>query len=212
MVQRNLLPAMVLSIMAALFCQLHGAHADGEYYTNVVSAMMNGREPDTRPSPNPTFLELVDAAQTEVVDRRVMTLDDFDVGYKVEWTFLAPNAGRVSMNLMDELGQNVILHVDARYDWHSSKQVLVLNTFQGSWGQEERPDGYDFAPGILVKVRVEAGPNSFRIFSNSHQIAEYKYRMPVTLVKMVEMRFQDHFSTESAKLKSMSVTFPQGGL
>ena len=226
MVQRNLLPVMVLS-MVALFFQLHSVQAQRGYYANsvqarryadtqryyanaqsyVLSAMMEDTVPDMQPSPNPMFQEFVEAAQTEVVDRRIITLDDFRDGYVVEWTFLAPDAGHVSMNMKDELGRDIILHVDARYKWHASNEDLVLNTFHGSWGPEQRPDGFDFTPGILVKMRVEAGPNSFRIFSNSHQIADYKYRLPVTSVKMVELIFEDQNSTEKAKLKSISVFF-----
>lgn len=219
MVPRSLLPVMVLSVMVVLSYQFHGVQAHGGgyyansvqaqgYYADVLSAMMEDGEPDTHPSPNPMFQEFVEAAQTEVVDRRTITLDDFGDGYVVEWTFLAPDAGRVSMNLKNELGKDIILHVDARYNWYSSNKVLVLNTFnQGSWGQEQRPTGFDFTPGILVKMRVEAGPNSFRVFSNTYQIAEYQYRLPVTSVKMVEVIFQDHHSTQQAKLKSITVFF-----
>lgn len=208
---------MVLSVMVALAYEFHvvQAHEEG-YYANSVrgqgyyadlAAMMEDSEPDTQPSPNPSFQEFVEAAQTEVVDKRTIALDDFDDGYVVEWTFLAPDAGRVSMNLKDELGKDVILHVDARYNWYSSNNVLVLNTFHGSWYPEQRPGGFDFTPGILVKMRVEAGQDRFRIFSNTHQIAEYQYKLPVTSVKMVEMIFQDHHSTEKAKLKSITVSF-----
>lgn len=190
-----------------------GALPDDEYYLRMMSERMNGGHPkpvlppDTEPSPNPTLQELVEAAQTEVVDRRNITLDEFDVGLAVEGTFIAPDAGRVSMNLMDELGKTIILHVDARYDWYSSHEVLVLNTFKGSWGAEQRPPRFDFTPGIPVKVRVEAGPEHFRIFCNCEEIAYYKYRLPVTLVKVIELVFQDHHSTQYAELKSLAIIY-----
>ena len=218
----HLLSAVVLSMLFAFTCQYPGVEAQPPpWYLHAMSdKMMIGEQPQplvgeqpvlphgAEPSPNPTLQELVEAAQTEVVDRRRITLEEFDVGFAVEATFMAPDAGRVSLNLMDETGQNIIIHVDARYNWYSSREVLVLNTLMsGSWGPEQRPPGFDFTPGIPVKVRVEAGPEHFRIFCNCEEVAYYKYRLPADKVKVMELVFQDHHSTQAAELKSLAIFF-----
>lgn len=214
----HLLPAVVLSVLFALTCGYPGVELQ-RYYLNAMSDKMErpvGERPPSpvlppgaEPSPNPTFEELVEAAQTEVVDRRRITLEEFDVGFAVEGTFIAPDAGRVSLNLMeDETGETIVLHVDVRYNWYSSRQVLVLNThMDGSWGPEQRPPGFDFTSGIPMKVRVEAGPEHFRIFCNCEEVAYYKYRLTPDKVKVIEMVFQDHHSTQAAELKSLAIFY-----
>ena len=151
---RTLLPLAVFSLLALVLCHLPSVQAQprGDVYGRYANIMyaMNGQQvqpnkEETKPSPQPMTQEFAEVAQTEVVDRRNITLAEFGDGFAVEGTFTAPNAGRVSMNLMDELGENIILHVDAQY-WYYSERALVLNALHrdSGWGPEKRSYRFDF--------------------------------------------------------------------
>ena len=79
-----------------------------------------------------------------------LILDDFKVGYEVSLQIKAPNTGRFALNLYGT-GENIVLHIIARYNWLGERNVLVLNTFQGGrWVKEVRPTGFNFQPGITM--------------------------------------------------------------
>ena len=141
-----------------------------------------------------------------------ITVHDFGSGYAVEGTFRSPQAGRVTLNLVDDSEDNIILHVDARYNWYTSKEVLVLNTHtvNGGWGQEERPltTNFDFTPDVRVTVRVEAEDSSFLIFCNGRYVDYYNHRLPVTEVKKVQLIYEDDNENPTGELESLAVFFP----
>ena len=132
-------------------------------------------------------------------------LNNFKVGDAVEEAFIAPDKGRVFFNLMGD-GGNVVLHVDARYQWNADSSVLVLNDYTGTWNQEERPSGFTFTPGKQVNMKVQAAKTCFRIFCNGREIACFKYRkLPITSVRGVLWSFDDKGATKKADLKSINI-------
>ena len=150
-------------------------------------------------------------AQTSDTYKRQIVLDEFEIGSAVKITFRAPSKGRVSTNLMDEAGENVVLHVDARYYWYSSVKQLVLNAYEAGvgWGTEKKPSGFDFTPGILVTVRIETEQDRFIVYCNDREVGQFEYRLPVTSVKKVQVIFEDNDAEPKAEFKSMAVYFPE---
>ena len=129
---RLLLPVLVLSLMFSQYPVGRAAPDLSKKYAMILSSILEGRVMDEGSAYAEDYV---------VTDKRNITLHDFGSGYAVEGTFRSPQAGRVTLNLMDESEDNIILHVDARYNWYTSKEVLVLNTHavNGGWGQEEKP-------------------------------------------------------------------------
>ena len=164
-------------------------------------------EPSARPGLE-RFVYAADIPSYGTYHRHII-LDDFGVGSAVGAYYVAPNKGRVSLNLIDEAEENIVLHVDARYRWSSAVDSLVLNTYEAGvgWGSEEKPDGFDFTPGILVTVHVVAEADSFTIFCNGLLIGHYEYRLPVTSVKKLQVVFEDNNAEQQAEFKSLYVYF-----
>ena len=143
---------------------------------------------------------------------RSISPDDFKIGYAVEGTFLAPDRGRVHLNLIDDEGRNRLLHVDARYKTPGAgyPNTLITNSNINSegWGKEEYLSGYDFTPGILVTLRVEAKDGYFRIIVNGQELGTFQYRVPdVTSVSRIQLRYRDYQAEQKAELRSLSIYY-----
>ena len=170
---------------------------------------------DTAPSPGPVFERLLLAANVhaqflEYGDfERHITLDKFGVGSAVEATFIAPNKGRVSVNLINEAEDKIILHVDARYNWYTWMNTLILNAYEEGvgWGSEQQPSGFDFTPGILVRLGIVADEDGFIIYNNGAEVGKFVHRQPVSSVKMVQMVFEDNDAEEKAKFVATTVIY-----
>ena len=166
---------------------------------------------DAEPSPRPSLEQLIHTANAQEFDpyNRQIVLDDFGVGSSVEVTYIAPSKGRVSLNLMDEVEKNILLHVDARYDWSYSVETLVLNSYEAGvgWGNELKPEGFDFTPGKTVAMWIEAEADRFIIYSNDRKIGQFEYRLPVTSVKKVQVIFEDNNAEEKAEFTSLAFYF-----
>ena len=170
---------------------------------------------DIKPSPRPGLEQPVppvlsaNAAQVLGNYHREIVLDDFGIGSAIKMTYLAPTKGRVSLNLMDEVEKDIVLHVDARYDWYSSVKQLVLNAYEAGvgWGSELKPAGFDFTAGILVTTRVEAEADRFIIYCNDREVGQFEYRLPVTSVKKVQVIFEDNNAEQKAEFRSLAVHF-----
>ena len=166
---------------------------------------------DAEPSPRPGLEQPIHTANAQEfgVYNRHIVLDDFGVGSAVKMTYLAPNKGRVSLNLMDEVENSIVLHVDARYDWSYSVEKLVLNSYSANvgWGSELKPQGFDFTPGILVTVRVETEADRFIIYCNDREIGQFEYRLPVTSVKKLQVIFEDNNAEQKAEFRSLAFYF-----
>ena len=201
---RLLLPVLVLSLFSQY--QVGGAAPDlSKKYAMILSSILEGRVMDEGSA-------YAEAEGYVVTDKRNITLHDFGSGYAVEGTFRSPQAGRVTLNLMDESEDNIILHVDARYNWYTSKEVLVLNTHtvNGGWGQEEKPltTNFDFTPNVRVTVRVEAEAGRFSIFCNGRYVDYYNHRLPVNEVKKIQLIYEDDNENPIGELESLAVIFP----
>lgn len=133
----------------------------------------------------------------------IITLEDFKVGYSVSVRFVAPSTGLFALNLYGT-GENIVLHIVARYDYEGQKNILVLNTFQGgSWQSEVRPSGFNFQPGIDTVLRVAARKSGFDFFQDSKKIVSFPYRsgLPVESVRRI-----NEFSLENQSAQDARVT------
>ena len=136
-------------------------------------------------------------------------MDSFEVGQHIECLYVAPDKGRVTINLLTESGDTA-LHHDIRYDISVHMHSLVLNTrINGIWGTEEHPGGFDFTDGILVTVKIVAAETGFQIYCNGKYITTYDYRSGLTslLVEKVTWKFQDDGASVEPQLKSFSIGY-----
>ena len=162
---------------------------------------------DASPSPPPLFGDEVLGQASP--NQHSIRPDRFSVGDTVTYHFLAPETGRVYLDLLDDDGNNVILHVDARYDWSSSRNTLVLNTFQnGAWQTEARPTGFDFSPNTAVTVMVRAKETGFSIFTGKceTQIALFPYRSGLSVESVSRIRVTSE-GNEAAKSVNLGICF-----
>ena len=130
----------------------------------------------------------------------------------VEAVYTSPNKGRVTLNLLNS-NDDVLIHVDARFDWYGWMDVLVLNskTAHGGWQEEAHPKGFPFpCCGYVttITLRVEIGEEAFIISANGLEIAQYPYRgvlcPPVNEIQYV---FEDTGASVKAKLESLFVDY-----
>ena len=131
-----------------------------------------------------------------------LVLDDFKVGYEVSLQIKAPNTGLFALNLYST-GDNIVLHIVARYDWLGERNVLVLNTFQGgSWESEVRPTGFNFQPGITMTLDVVAKSGGFDVLQDNRLIVSFPYRsgLPVDSVRHIRVISVDNQSARNAHL------------
>ena len=142
-------------------------------------------------------------------------VETLNIGQTVEVVYLSPDKGRVSVNLRSGNGDHV-LHVDARYEWKSWKNALVLNSAVGhNWQKTERetPSGFPFTwegvPTTIV-LRITVHKGFFNISANGVEIAPYRFRESLhpSTVNKIEYVFEDVGATEKkAKLESITVKF-----
>ena len=105
-----------------------------------------------------------------------VSIDTFEALMGVHCQYIPDGTGHVSVNLVsDDKDSLVIFHHDARADW-KGKNVLVLNTkINGNWRHEVRPTGFPFTPGIKIAVTALCGlENQISVYANSNLIANYQ--------------------------------------
>lgn len=97
--------------------------------------------------------------------------------------YTTPPKGRISINLVcDE--QNAPMHFDVRYNWYSSRNVVVINSLRDNkWENEEKPAGFPFQSGYLTTVRIvpDVVTKTYRIFADGKPFYEFKFRTEGTL-------------------------------
>ena len=95
----------------------------------------------------------------------------------VEVVYISPATGRVTVNLLNS-NEDVLIHIDARYDWGDWKNVLTLNSKKadGRWGKHVQVEGFPFEHYITVTLRVEIGESAFIISANGVELTTYEYR------------------------------------
>ena len=144
-----------------------------------------------------------------VVDHSISP-DDFKIAYAVEGTFRAPNKGRVHLDLIEDQGGIILLHVDARYQSPGAgyPNTLIMNSNINVWGKEEYFNGFDFTPGIVVTLRVEVQDGSFRITSNGQEIGIFQFRVQdVSSVSSIRLRYRDNQAEQKAEILSLSIHY-----
>ena len=153
----------------------------------------------------------VETMQEEAIQQASVThsigVDTLKVGQTVKVTYIAPDKGRVYVNLLSN--NDHVLHADTRYDWYGWIKTLNLNSAVGkAWQQEERPSGFPFGDTI-IHLYITAKKNSFEIGVNGVKLADYKYRdalLPGTVNK-IQYRFEDTGANTKAKLDNIAVSF-----
>ena len=132
----------------------------------------------------------------------------------VEAVYQSPNKCRVSLYLLNG-NEDVLIVIDARFDWEGEKNKLVLNSKRAGkpWVviDEVHLDGFPFpCCGYVstISVRVEIGAEDFTISANGIEIAKYPYRdglhPPVT---EIQYAFEDTGATKNAQLESLSAYY-----
>ena len=130
-------------------------------------------------------------------------LTKFEVGMAIEMMYITPDNGRPTLDLKDDCG-NIVLHFNPRWN----EKALVLNTYNGGWGREERPRGFDFSSGVPITIRLEAKPHHFVILVNGNVIHYYNHRMPVISVYSAQWHWsREGPSNKEAKLIKLSVCY-----
>ena len=166
------------------------------------------------PSSPPTFSDDIVAAQYNLPGetspyQHSISPDQFGVGYAVTYRFLAPEKGRVTLDLIDDEGKNIVLHIDARYDWSSSvENTLVFNDFKdGSWGSENKLTEFDFTPYKQVTITVRAEEEGFRILTDlSRRITTFPYRSGLLVESVSRIRVRSE-GNQAAKDIDLGVSF-----
>ena len=197
----------------ALLCQHQSAAAklteeDTQKINNLLERLRSVlAQTESPPSSPPIFDD--DAAEVDdYIDNpggvhRSIRPDTFKIGYEAGYEIkAAPSTGRVTLDLIDDTNKKIVLHVDARYKWYSSNNVLVFNGYNGGWGTEQRPSGFDFTPGKSSLVTVKAETNAFHIHQNGKHIAAFQYRsgLPVTSVNRIRIRSEGNQAAKDATL------------
>ena len=95
----------------------------------------------------------------------------FGYGYAVHLRFLAPDYGRVILDLYNSDSGNVLQHNSMRYSGcgiYRESNVLVLNSqLRDMWGTVERPNGFHFLPGEKTSYIVAATESAYKISAKS---------------------------------------------
>lgn len=97
---------------------------------------------------------------------------------RVDVLFVSPDKGRVTVNLMNA-NDDILIHIDARFDWYNWKNILVLNSKKadGGWGEEVHAETFPLpCCGSLNSMHVEVRESSFVISANGVGVASYPYQ------------------------------------
>ena len=155
------------------------------------------------------------AMYEEIADlqyRKIHTIgvEHLKIGQTVEVVYRSPNKGRVSVNLA-AAKTDIILHIDARYKWHSWKNSLHLTSFHGHWQKEQRPKGFPFpCEGVTtITLRITVAKKYFIISANGIEITKYRFRGSLTPNKVVKVQcaLDDSTASKKAKVEKMSISY-----
>ena len=132
----------------------------------------------------------------------------------VEAVYRSPNKGRVTLNILNSK-MDILIQVDARFDWYGWKNNLVLNSKKanGKWQKAVHPEGFPFpCCGYVTRItlHVEITAGAFIISANGVTVAKYPYRGSLhPPVNQIQYIFQDTGASTNtkAKLKSLTVHY-----
>ena len=134
-------------------------------------------------------------SQTEVYE--------FKIGMKVEVDYLNPTAGWTVIWLQDAK-ENIVLSFSTR----PGKQRLILNTRKDDdWGDEVKPDGYDFTPGVRQYVSLQAEQDHFIVLVNNNDLNHFNYRLPPTSIKRVVVQHRKAGTAAPTELKAVTYKY-----
>ena len=131
-------------------------------------------------------------------------VNSFKIGMTVEVNYVNPTAGWTVIWLQDAQQENVVLTFSARPD----EKALVLNTRKNCyWQTEERPNGYNFTPGVTQNVTFQSMQDYFIIYVNNNDLYHYNYTLPPTSIKSVLVQYRKSGSAAATKLNSVTYKY-----
>ncbi|XP_063620071.1 galectin-4-like isoform X1 [Cydia splendana] len=107
---------------------------------------------------------------------------------------LRPILHSFTINLQDAArdwpAPNTPLHVNVRahHESHRERQLVVLNSYLGAWGDERRQRTATLVPGTQNTFRILHGPGEWSVFANDVLIGELEHRAAPALVRAVRLR------------------------
>jgi len=130
----------------------------------------------------------------------------------VEVVYISPNKGRVTINLMNS-NEDILIHIDARFEWYSWKQKLILNskTADGIWAEQVIAEGFPFpCCGYVTTIvlQVEVGDSAFVISANGIEIASYPFVLGLEPpVDAIVYAPDDSQASQQAQFESISIYY-----
>ncbi|XP_055991662.1 galectin-4-like [Sorex fumeus] len=99
--------------------------------------------------------------------------------------FIPLSASRFFINFIVGTTGDIALHINPRMD---EKAVVRKSLQKGTWESEEKCISYNpFAPGQYFDLSISASPCNFTVFANGQHIFDYKHRVLVTMVDILEI-------------------------
>ena len=127
----------------------------------------------------------------------------FKIGMKVQVDYVNPTGGWTVIWLED-FKENVVLSFSARV---GQKELILNSKEDGKWGDEEKPDGYNFTPGVRQSISLEAEHGHFTIRVNDHDLHHFKYRLPPTSIHKVVVHFKKYGTAEAPQLQAVAYKY-----
>ena len=133
-------------------------------------------------------------------------------GQIVEVQYMAPNSGRVSIDLRAANG-DYILHADSRIKWYSWTNRYLFNSYtNGAWQKEQTVLGFPFTcPPVqtLVTVQIAVMPKEFVVSVNGMILGKYTFQGSLTPDKVVKVEcgLDDSSASIKGKVENISVSF-----
>ncbi|XP_073949235.1 galectin-8-like isoform X1 [Choristoneura fumiferana] len=107
---------------------------------------------------------------------------------------LRPLLHSFTINIQDAAREwpvpNVIVHVNVRAhdESHRERQLVVLNSRLGGWGEERRQRTATLVPGTQSTFRIVHGPGEWAVFANDVLIGELEHRAAPALARALRLR------------------------
>ena len=139
-------------------------------------------------------------------------IETLTAGQTVKVVYKSPDAGRVYVNLQDSMSQ-VVLHIDARYDWNGEVQILVLDTFQNNiWQSKITPPNFPFpcnGQQTTITLEIFVQQNDFLIIVNDVPLTTFAFRGSLTpdTVTEIAVVLDDETASTHAKLDEISISY-----
>ena len=134
-------------------------------------------------------------------------------GQIVKVQYMAPDSGRVSVNLISANG-DFILHADSRIEYYSDTNVYFFTskTKDGQWQKWQTVLGFPFTCGPVpttINVQIEVMEEEFRVSVNDIVLATYTFRGSLTPDKVVKVQcsMDDSTATTKGRVDGIYVSF-----